>query len=147
MMTGHLLESIRWMISADYFDVLSIDMDSYVAEWGREELTACLRDRHNIGTVMIDAVHGWPIAFCIYGLHPDSIEIVRMAVNPNYRREGIATAFLKRLKERVANQSREQIVCVVEGHQLDAQLCLRANGFIGSSMTGDRVGFSWEKRT
>ena len=145
MMTGHLIESIRWMIASDYFDVLSIDMDSYVSEWGREELTACLRDRHNIGTVMVDSVQNRPVAYCIYALHQNAIEVLRMAVEPYYRREGIATAFMQRLKEKVSNQSRKYIVCNVEGHQLDAQLCLRSNGFYGAPLSGDRVAFSWEK--
>jgi ribosomal protein S18 acetylase RimI-like enzyme len=132
------------MIPSDYNDVLGIDFESFTDDWSMKDLLRCLHNRHNIGTVLTDGKNR-PIAYCIYGLYRDSIQILRMAVDTRYRRCGMATAMIQRLKEKMLNMERQQIVEVVEGYQLHAQLTFAANGFTGSSMGGDRISFAWTR--
>ena len=137
-------ESIRWLIRRDMDDVIKIDDVGYVEPWSESKFISTLRKKTVIGVVATNGFNR-TIGFCIYELQKTQIEILRMAVSPQWRRNGVASAMIDRLKDKVANQKRCGIVCEVDGHSIFSQLCFRDNGFTGHAMADDRILFLWER--
>ena len=137
-------ESIRWLIRRDMEDVIQIDDAGYVDSWSESKFISTLRKKTVIGVVATNGFNR-TIGFCIYELQKTQIEILRMAVSPQWRRNGVASAMIQRLKDKVLNQKRCGLVCVVDGHSIFSQLCFRDNGFTGHAMADDRILFLWER--
>ena len=137
-------ESIRWLIRRDMDDVIKIDDVGYVEPWSESKFISTLRKKTVIGVVATNGFNR-TIGFCIYELQKTQIEILRMAVSPQWRRNGVASAMIDRLKDKVATQKRCGIVCEVDGHSIFSQLCFRDNGFTGHAMADDRILFLWER--
>ena len=137
-------ESIRWLIRRDMDDVIQIDDAGYVDSWSDDQFTKTLRKKTVIGVVATNGFNR-TIGFCIYELQKTQIEILRMAVSPQWRRNGVASAMIQRLKDKVLNQKRCGLVCEVDGHSIFSQLCFRDNGFTGHAMADDRILFLWER--
>ena len=137
-------ESIRWLIRRDLEDVIQIDDVGYVEPWSESKFISTLRKNSVIGVVATNGFNR-PIGFCLYELKKTQIEILRMAVSPQWRRKGVASAMIERLKDRVLNRKRSGIVCDVDGHSVFAQYCFNDNGFTGHAIADDRILFLWER--
>lgn len=137
-------ESIRWLIRRDMDDVIQIDDVGYVEPWSESKFISTLRKNSVIGVVATNGFNR-PIGFCLYKQQKTQVEILRMAVSPQWRRSGIASAMIDRLKEKIVNQRRCGLVCEVDGHSIFSQLCFCANGFTGHVMADDRILFLWER--
>ena len=135
---------LRWCIRRDDRQILAIDDCGYVEPWSQADLLAVLRDRAVIG-VVAEYETKRVIGFCIYRLEGDTVRILRMAVEPRERRNGVATAMLDRLKSKVANQRRSIIVAEVDGHQVFAQHMLSRCGFVAEVMPDDGIRFTFRK--
>ncbi len=95
-MRGEIVRiDVRWMIRADMPQVLAIDFDSYVEEWGEQEFIRQLRRREVIGMVAydLDALRADGtrkiLGYMIYVLFKNRIELERLAVDVNHRRAGV----------------------------------------------------------
>lgn len=119
---------IRWLIKRDLQDVLAIEAASFRPSWDEAEFRRLLRARNMMGLVATDA-RNTPIGFVLYQLRQYQIRIVRLAVHPAYRRIGIGTDMVERLKDKLTNQRRDHMRVDVPESDLGAQLFLRACGF------------------
>jgi ribosomal-protein-alanine N-acetyltransferase len=137
-------ESIRWLIRRDMDDVMQIDDVGYVEPWSESKFISTLRKKTVIGVVATNGFNR-TIGFCLYELQKTQIEILRMAVSPQWRRKGVASAMIDRLKDKVANQKRCGVACEVDGHSIFSQLCFRDNGFTGHAIADDKILFLWER--
>lgn len=118
--------SVRWMIHKDIKDVLDIEHTANQDIWTEEELRDCLRQPDHIGLVAEyeDAI----IGFCVYRLAPKSIKIFKLAVNPYYKRMGVGTAILNRIKKKMDIAKRKLLTTVVSERNIEGQLFLKACG-------------------
>ena len=130
---------IRWIIQADHKEVLDIDFHSYTDDLSLD----ILRDRAVIAVVSEDS-SGNVVGFCIYRLGTGSVEILRLAVQPKYRRCGIATAMIKRITEKVMLNRRRVCVALVDERSLNAHLLLKSCGFVGTQC-GNEIRFRYER--
>jgi [ribosomal protein S18]-alanine N-acetyltransferase len=118
---------IRWMIRRDLFDVVQIELRSHEYPWTEEDFLTVLRQRECIGMV---AEHAHEIAgFMIYELHKSWLRLLNFAVEPAYRRNGVGTAMLERMKEKLSQQRRHAIALAVRESSLSAQLFFKSQGF------------------
>jgi len=65
----------------------------------------------------------------IYELHKQKLRIINFAVDPEHRREGIGSAIISRLVEKLSQQRRKEIVLEIRESNLPAQLFFKEQGF------------------
>lgn len=135
---------IRWRIQSDNSALLRIDSRCYLEPLTHTDLNNMLRDRSVIAVVAED--RGNVLGYCIYQLRPSAIKILRMGVDTIERRNGIATAFLDRLKSKL-RVDRDTIVMDTPGVSLAAQLCLAKAGFVAEPRPNDMIRFTFDLET
>ncbi len=78
----------RWMIRRDYHEVLAIEFVSFGPDaWTEDDFLAVLRERNSIG--MIAEVGEKVVGFLVYHLESHHIEILNIAVDPEFRGRGV----------------------------------------------------------
>ncbi len=118
---------IRWMIRRDLPKVLEIEHHSYEFPWSEKQFLAALRRSRCVG-IVVEGEAGEIIGFALYELHRHSLEIIDLAIHPNYRRRGIGTELVDYLKQKMVRQGRERINVFVSEDSLPAQLFLKRAG-------------------
>lgn len=117
----------RWIVRVDMPSVLEIDRDSFDEWWTEHEFKEQLKGTYCIGMV---AVRGEKVVgYMVYYLVKERIELVRLAVHPEHRRQGIGRTMLDRLVAKLSLQRRKEAWFEVPEEFLPAQLWLRACGW------------------
>ena len=121
---------IRWMIRRDMAEVVDIEHRAFPYPWTEEDFIKALRERNVIGQVA--EVEDKVVGYMIYELRKGRIQLLNLAVDIDYRRQGIGTQLLnmhvKRNRE-AKNQHKRKIVTAVCEMNLDAQKWLASRGF------------------
>lgn len=89
-------------------------------------LSAAVRERNTIA--MVAEYGGKVLGFMVYELHKTRIELLRLAVRPGFRREGVGRQIVAKLVGKLGVR-RDLIALHVRESCLDAQLFLRDCGF------------------
>lgn len=118
---------VRWSLRRDLPEMVKIDRASFWDAWSETRFLDVLRDVKNIGMVAErgDMVSG----FMTYRLHRDRIELLRLAVAPEFRRHRVGEQLIRKLAEKLRPERRSSIEINVRESNLDAQLFFKANGF------------------
>ncbi len=116
---------IRWIIRRDSDRVREIE-NAAGGKWRSEDLAASLRYRDSIGLVY--EVDHFIQGFIVYRLFKNSIEIMKLVVDPNFQRKGIGSEIINRIKEKLLHRRTSLIVQVSET-DIGAQIFLAKNGF------------------
>lgn len=133
---GPMQFHIRWMIRRDMAEVLEIENRSFEHPWEEDDFIRCLRQRNCIGMV---AENGERVAgFMIYALHRTSLELLSIAVHPNFRRNGAGRAMIGKLVNKLSQQRRNRITLVVRETNLSGQLFFRDTGFLATQVVKSR---------
>lgn len=135
---------IRWLLRQDIPDVLQIEHHSYDPSWREEDFLNALRQRNCIG--MVCEHRASILGFMIYELHKNRLRVLRMAVSVDARRQGVATAMVNRLRDKLHQQRRDRIDITVSDVNLNAHLFLRSCGFIGTPC-GECIDFTYRLNT
>jgi ribosomal-protein-alanine N-acetyltransferase len=131
---------VRWMIRRDMAEVLAIDAASGMPalpssrEGDREEgYLAMLRVKNCIGMVAEDCWRGpgneKVVGLMVYELHPKHLGVLRLAVDPAYRRMEVGTQMVARLASKLRSHRRTRLVADVSEYATAGQLFLRACGW------------------
>ncbi len=126
---------IRWMIRRDMAEVLYTEQSSFEFPWSEEDFIRCLRQRNCIG--MVAECEERVVGFMIYELHKNRLHVLNFAVNPNWRRRGVAQQMIEKLINKLSHQRRNRILLEVRETNLDAQLFFKAAGFRAVSVLRD----------
>jgi len=129
---------VRWMIRRDMFDIMGIE-SHLTNPWTDEQFLEQLRQRNIIGSVVERGER--IIGYFIYQLEKTSLQIVRCAVDPQFRRQGVFSTMLGKLKGKLSEHRRNSIEVDVDQYSLDLQLALKANGFQAISTSPDTYSF------
>jgi ribosomal protein S18 acetylase RimI-like enzyme len=131
--------SLRWMIARDVPRVLAIDLASSPDPWREDQLISLCRKRNCVQAVAVVHVAvaqdgRWQmchetVGFMFYLLWPHTVEVVRLAVHPSWRRQGVASALVGALKGKLSTQRRQVLAMDVPDANLGAHLFLRSQGF------------------
>lgn len=111
---------------SDLPEILEIEKKCFRYPWMKENFEGCMANLDCIGQV---AKHeDKVIAYWIYKLRTD-IDILSIAVDPEWQRRGVGRQIIECLKEKLARQHRNKIVIEVSESNLPAQLFFKEMGF------------------
>jgi len=115
------------MLEKDYDEIIRIEQDVFSVPWTREELQAAMRNSQTIGCV---AVMNYQIVeYCVYRFTKTRIEIENLAVDRQHWKQGIGSALVSRLYEKLSKAKRRSLRAVVVETNVNAQCFLRSCGF------------------
>lgn len=89
-----------------------------------EEFCSRLQNRAMIGLSV--KVEGRVVGFVLYELQKERLRIDRMAIHPDFRRMGYATAIIDRLKAKLSQQRRQVLFADVSDRDLTAHQFLKS---------------------
>lgn len=122
---------VRWMILRDMPAVAEIERQSFAECWGERGLREVLRGRNVIGMVADDG--GRVVGYMVYELHRHRIELLRLAVAADRRREGVGERLVAKVKGRIApfHGRRERMSIDVPEPEATIEACrfLASQGF------------------
>lgn len=119
---------LRRMIRRDLKAVLDIEREAFRWPWSPGDFVDALRWKWTIGWVAeaaLEVIAG----YVIYTLSPTAIEILNLGVGPDWRRRGLGTKFVDKLKSKLTPDRRREILTNVWEDNLPAQVFFRAKGF------------------
>lgn len=131
---------IRWLIKRDMLEAIEVDEDCFSNPWTDAEWTYMQSQKHIVTLVAEcdDAVVG----FVTYGLHRKRLEIIKIAVHSDYRRNFIGDTLIAKLRGKL-NDVRTKIEAVVDERNLPAQLFFKAMGFIATEVIRGKASDSY----
>lgn len=138
---------ISWMLGRDLPDVMSIEAASFDFPWAEEEIRGHLRQYNCIGMVATadsNQQRKVILGFMIYELQKTTLEILDFAVHPHYRRMGVGTAMVDKLKGKLSSYRRTHIHVCTRETNLDAQLFFRSQGFVAHTVLREHYGDTGE---
>lgn len=124
--------NIRWMIRRDLPEVIEIDMRSHLRPWAEEDFMRELRNRNTIGMVAEES--GWVFGFMVYELKKGRIDVLRLAVADDRRRQGIGAALIAKLKGKLSPKRRHRIRIDLPELEASIAACrfLASHGFLAA---------------
>lgn len=128
----------RRMIRTDLPAVLRIEAASYPEPWSEAVLLCWARERNHIG--MVAETERGVAGFVLYEMRPTTLWVVSLAVHPDYRRQGVGAAIVRKLVEKCATMRREAVRCVVRDENEAAQFFFRACRFKATKFLPDYPG-------
>lgn len=141
MMTTATRVSTRWMIKKDFNAVLDIEQRSFDSPWTEQELLNTIKQPDCIAIV---AEHcGRVVGYMIYCLGETQIDIANIAVDYDYRRRGVGSSLVSKLRDRTSER-RDRLTTAVKESNLDAQLFFRRLGFRAVAVLKDHYRNSRE---
>ena len=93
---------IRWTIRRDMPEIFEIEKGCFEFPWLEDDFIRCLRQRNCIG--MVAEYEDLIVGFMIYELHKNRVHVLNFAVHPDYRRAGIGTQMVVKLKAKLSAQ-------------------------------------------
>ena len=124
---------IRWMITSDMPQTLTIEQDGHQFPWTEADFVRCLRTRNCIGMIA-EAKEESQQGFMIYELHHHRLEIINFAVAVEARRLGVGRQMVDRLISRLSPERRARINVMVRETNLPALQFFQAMGFRAESV-------------
>lgn len=136
---------IRWGIRRDMASLLWIDSGSFEEPWTERDFTRRLAQRSII--LMVAEVGEEVVGFVVYELHEDRLHLLRLAVSPERRRQGVGMQMIAKLVGKLHGHRRDRLTLDVPEECLSAQLWLRALGVRAVSVDHDAetIRFEWRK--
>lgn len=130
----------RFMANKDFDRVIEIDQNGDYP-WRPDDLYSEWKNNGvGVGVVAVD-YDDYPLGFCIYNLNSkENYEIKHMVVDKNFRRQGIGTAIINRMKDKL-NDRRYILSYSVPEDNLPFQLFLKTMGFKASLIRNSIIDF------
>ncbi len=119
--------NITWTTSIDFQRIADIEQDSFEDGRDAKQVEADLRPTNRISMTAIH--YERTVGFILYELYKNRIEIVRFAVHPDFRRQGVGRQLLDKLKGKLSTCRRRTLTLDVRETNLAAQLFLKKQGF------------------
>lgn len=138
----------RFMSNQDFDRVIEIDCSSGGEySWQADDLFQEWKSQNGVGIVAVDG-DDLPLGFCVYSLDDkECYEVKHMVVDRYFRRSGIGTSLINRMKDKLNNR-RYILSYNVPEENLNFQLFLKKMGFRANLLkfnSGDVLRFKYEK--
>jgi len=121
---------IRWLLPCDMATVAKMDRLEFDHEsWVEKDFAVFLKGHHTrLGFVA--TAHDHVVGYMVYEWFKNRVELVRLCVLPEVRRQTIATQMIVQLKERLrASKKCRHLAANVPDHLLPMQLFLKKEEF------------------
>lgn len=123
---------INWMQRKDMPEVLRIERESFGFPWEERDFIACFQQRNVIG--MVAEADGKTFGYMLYALAQHEFHLLNLAVAPSARRRCVGIQLIQRLKSKLSQQRRRNIIAVVRETSVPAQLFFRDLGSKATSV-------------
>lgn len=120
---------IRWMIRRDMPQILAIENRCFDDPWTEEDFIKVLRRRNCIGMVAEDSETERIVGYMTYELEKQKLELLSLAVDKDFRRNGIGKQMIGKLTMKLSPDRRNVLTVLVRETNLGAQLFFRQMGF------------------
>lgn len=130
--------NIRFATDADAATLAKIDLAAHApGGHGRAWWRNMIRESIPCGVGSVARYHvkiledpkGVAIAFAVFEMHPEWLQVIRMAVVPNRRRAGAGSVMARHVMRCAAKLFRRCVEIIVPDHNLGAHLFLKSCGF------------------
>jgi [ribosomal protein S18]-alanine N-acetyltransferase len=111
--------------------ILEIESESSENFWGRKDFKQLMKQPSVKGYVAVKLTK--VVGFVVYEKTKNHLNMLNLAVSKNYRRRGIGSLLLTRLKN-VLNPQRSKLSVTVRESNLTTQLFLKSNEFIATGV-------------
>lgn len=118
---------LRWLVRSDMPRVMEIENASFEYTWTEEYFLTCLRQRNCIA--MVAELNGYVVGFIVYELQKQTISILNIAVDPDFRHQEIGTRIIARMIDKLTQQRRREINLTIRETNVAAQFFFKAMGF------------------
>jgi len=127
MSKSQLFKNLRWMLRSDLPAVLQIENKSYSCPWKKNGFVTHLQQRSVLGMVLEhqDLV----VAYMVYQVSKIRIEILNLAVHPDFRLHGHGSVMIQKLQSKLSPDRRIRIIAWIDERNLRSQKFLRHHGF------------------
>jgi ribosomal-protein-alanine N-acetyltransferase len=126
----------RWITRRDLPEIMAIEKAAFSDPWVGSDFVEWLSDPGVVGIVATEGKH--IEGYAVLGLHKRSVDIINFAVSPSRRRQGVGRILMARVAKYLDRGKRVVIVAEVKETNLEAQLFLRACGFIAGPISKSR---------
>lgn len=133
---------VRWVVITDLPELCRIEGDNHPLPWNEADFRRALRQRDAVGHVAESVETGQVVGFVIYQLHARHLEILNLAVAPDWRGKTVGTQLVKRCVDKLSSYRRTAILVDVRESNLDAQQFFKALGFRAEAVIPEH--FDWE---
>lgn len=123
--------SVRYCVRRDMPSLLAIESESFEHPWNEDNFIAQFRQRNSIALVAETTDHQ-VIGYVIYELTKNRIDIVNLAVGPEFRRVGAATRLVDSLKRKLSPERRVRLSLEIRETNLCGQLFFKSCGFLAN---------------
>ena len=135
---------LRPLTLGDLGEIERIERTAYPTPWSRSMFAGEIAKQSSICLGAVDAdEHERLVGYLIISRYADAWHIMNVAVDPDYRRRGIATQLLTRLFELTANDDRRGYTLEVRVSNGDAIRLYEGLGFVAR---GIRRGYYTDNR-
>lgn len=125
--------SIHYLIRRLIPDVMTIETLCFEQPWTEAEFDRCLSHRGIMGRAAF--VDDLLVGYVVFELYDDRYDILNLAVDPDYRRQGIGEALISERIAHLSDEHRNNITAQISETNVDAQLFFSRLGFIASWIT------------
>jgi ribosomal-protein-alanine N-acetyltransferase len=139
---------MTWITKYDLPQILEIEKSVFQPyfRWSEEDLMCVLRQKTTMGLVY--ELEGKVVAYVIYDLHKDFLEILRIAVHRDFRGTGIGRKIIqKKMIPKLSFERRWKIAVNIPAENLAAQLFFSKLNFLAVKITSSdeyRMQYSLE---
>ncbi|RJQ26099.1 GNAT family N-acetyltransferase [Candidatus Parcubacteria bacterium] len=127
---------VRYLSEDDFNRVLEIDKACFNPPIETTDIKEHIEKRNGIGKVL--EVDGVIVGFHFYQLENNKIQILRLAVDPKYRRKGYASKMVREAYRKLSLK-RNILCCTVSEYADGAILFFKKMGFIATSVSRNAV--------
>lgn len=125
---------VRLLIRRDMPEILDIENESFRYPWAESDFILSLRQRTVVGKVA--EYREKVIGYIIFELNKKYLEVLNIAVHPDFRRQGVGSLLMKDLKNSLGNE-RSRIKLVAADYNLDAHLFYKSQDFKAVKIVND----------
>jgi ribosomal protein S18 acetylase RimI-like enzyme len=121
---------IKWLHPSLVTDAACLECYSCENFWNSRDFLLNLRNEKVGGYLATDIAT--PIGFLVYENNEgdEEINIINFVMRPEYRRQGIATMMIEKVKGVAKALSCQRVIAIVRESNITSHLFLKANGFV-----------------
>lgn len=119
--------TVRWMIKRDIEDILKIENHCFAYPWNIKDFSKILSKSECVGHVVEQKEK--IIGYYVDAVAKSKLEILNLAVHPDFRRMGVGTLMVDNIKSRLSRLRFKYVSCNIREYNLDAQLFFKKNKF------------------
>lgn len=125
----------RWLLQADIPHVLANEQTATDEPWVESDFREVLSSRSCIGMVVTPGegpLRDVPVGHLLFDLRRHSLEVIRLLIHQEYRRQGYGRYLMRRIESRLSPDRRKKAIFGVRESDLGMQLFLRSCGWRAS---------------